>query len=77
MISFGSSSHSNCTLWEWREPYFKYQFYHKPLPDFFDIDDLPHTKECEDRITNGLSHDNCFCVCHDKGMYGGSNEPKE
>ena len=36
-----------------------------------------HTKECEYRITHGIRHDNCFCECHDKGKYHGSNEPKD
>jgi len=52
------------------QKYFKrYQFYLKTLPE--------HTKDCEDRTTNGFRHDNCFCDCHDKGKYDSSNEPKD
>jgi len=47
------------------------------LPDFFDPDDPTHTKECKDRTNQGLRHDNCFCVCHDRGKYDGNKEPKE
>ena len=42
------------------------------MPDFFDIDDPKHTKECEDKTTNGLVHDDCFCICHRK--YTGNND---
>jgi len=52
------------------QQYFKRcQFYLKTLPE--------HTKDCEDRTTNGFRHDNCFCECHDKGKYDSNNEPKD
>ena len=38
---------------------------------------LIHTKDCEDRTTQGFRHDNCLCECHDRGKYTGNKEPKE